>query len=823
MRARHSAAIALLLAACGGGDEPPARQRLADLPGILRALAPAPAESLLDEEFERLPADWHVITGTQDVLAVAPDALQPSIGHEAGRSFLTLKGRGALYTVLPVTGGTPLLFRGELRARDVVPTAKAFHGAQFWVAESSRTGGPSELFGAGKRFDVMHPMPDAAGTSGWIARTLAFRTRPETRTLIVGCVLAVDEELTSGEVDFERVRVERVAERELWELQAAAAVAEAHRGDELPAAGDWRARRSVRAMLGGEERPAVLLLPGERLDLELELPEEAPELRTALAPWPKAHRLAPESLVFTVRVEDRELLREALPLGPLSETGWREVVLPLAEFAGRRVRLELGLDGPLPGLFGAPEVYATGRAPERWNVLFVSIDTLRADRVGAYGAAGGATPALDAMARAGLVLTDMNANAPYTLPAHATLFSGQFPSVHGVEDRDRGFSPARSPVLARILAERGWRTQAFAAGGFLTPVFGFAQGFDGFSIVDPLRHPGSRYFEEFRREYPEQSPADLQARPGLERVRGWLADHAAEPFFLFLHTYEVHDYDPPPGPLACAAQGCTSTLTDFRELLFPKQVEPFPGTPEDRAHLGHLYDAALRHVDAQLGVLFADLARLGIAERTLVVVTSDHGEELFEHGRLQHGKSLNEEILRIPLVLSVPGRAPARLETPAMQVDVAPTILSLLGIPRDERMQGVDLLGGRVPSRPIWAEVDDHFVRKTSLRADGWKLHFGPLDADVRIPNTQEWELFELARDPREATDRSQAERATLERLRKQLEGFRAYLASEAEGLRELEPLDLDEATRGLLEHLGYGGGEEEEAKEKPPAERKAE
>jgi len=802
-----SALLAALAVACG--HEPvPAVLRLTEASATLHTRPPAPPVAVLEEDFDEVPVDWPVITSTQNVLSSKSDALIRTVGREGPRSYLTLAGRGATYTVVPVEGGTPYLFQGTLRARGIEPTAEAFHGVYFWVAETSKVGRtPGELFAGEKRFDRWHPVASAWDEEGWRERSLAFRTLPETRTLIVGCVLAVDEEISAGEADFDRLRVARIDAAELWEFGAAGAVATEHRGSPLPASGDWRARRRVGAMLGAEERPSALLLPGERLEFSLTVPESRPVLTCGLGPWPAGHLEAAEPLVHVVRVEGRTLLREEEPLAPLARTAWREATLDLAEFAGRRVRLELALEGPVPGVFGAPQLRARGLAPAGPNVLFVSIDTLRADRVGAYGATSGATPRLDALARAGIVAEDMIANAPYTLPSHATLFSGQMPTVHGVEDRGRVLAPLRSPVLAQLLAARGYRTQAFAAGGFVSPAFGLDVGFDGFSIADPLRHRGSAYFGELAREFPDQAVPSVLARPGIETIRAWMRAHADEPFFLFVHTYEVHDYDPPPGTVSCAERGCTSGLGDYHELLFPKVVEPFPGTPEDREHLGHLYDAALRHVDAQLGTMLDTLDELGLAERTLVVVTSDHGEELFERGHLQHGKTLYDEILRVPLVLHAPGQAPRRLAFPAMQVDVAPTLLRALGLPLDPRMQGVDLLRGTPAERPVWAEVHDHFVHKAALREGAWKLLHGPPDAEVRIPNEREWELYDLGSDAGEERDRAASETAALARLRAALEGYRTHLEGIAASLPLAEAGALDESTERLLEALGYGGG----------------
>lgn len=805
----------LALAGCGGGggEDAPERVRLTDLASELRALAPTPPFPVLREDFERVPEGWHVLTDLQAPLGGDPTRLTVQAAREGERAFVSLGGpRGALYRVVPVEPDTPYLFEGELRARELAPPVE---GARFWLAELSADGAPAELFAPGRDPIVRrHPLAPAAGSEGWQARRASFRTGPATRALLVMCQLWLpnpakgEGDLARGAADFEGLTLARVSEHELWELEAARAVAAAYRGDALPAPGDARARRRVDAMLAAEQRPSLLCLPGESLRVTLTVPRAEPRFEAGFAPWPAGFRPGGAATGW-LRVDGQELWRGVLPAADaLAQCGWQELALELAPFAGRRVTLELGAEGALPVVFGAPVVRAGAPASLPWNVLFVSIDTLRSDRVGAYGATSGATPRLDALARQALVFEDMSANAPYTLPAHASLFSGQYPSVHAVEDEGFPLAPARSPVLARILAEGGWRTQAFTAAGFLTPDFGFHAGFDGFSIRDPLRHPGSKFFRDFAAIHPEQGAAP--AEPAGAGVRRWIRAHAGEPFFLFVHTYEVHDYDPPPGTLACAAQGCTSTLTDFGPLtLKDKNRAPFPGTAVDRAHLGHLYDAALRHVDGELGGLLDELEASGIAERTLVVVTSDHGEELFERGFLQHGKSLHREVLAIPLLVRVPGRAAERLTTPAMQVDVAPTILAALGLPRDGRMQGRDLLGTSRAPRPVWSEVDDARARQQSLRDGRWKLVHATTDATVRFPGAREWSLYDVVDDAGELRDLSESEGAELARLRHQLEAFHAELHEESERLGAPPISEVDDATLQLLENLGYGGKNE--------------
>jgi len=809
--AARSGLLALLLGSCGGERaEPPWRVRLWEAPGVLTTPAPDAPRVLVAEDFARRPEGWHVLTDQRAVLAVEGEALRLEPGREGEREYLTLGGSGgSLYTLVEVEPDTTYAFRGTLRARGVEPEGEEFHGATFWVGEFSRRGTPAELFAGGGWVDRTHAIASAHGEDGWRERAFVFRTLPSTKALALGCILSVNEPLKAGAVDFDRLELAQVDEREHWEYEAARAVAEQHRGEAPFPAGDWRARRSVGAMFGFEQRPAILLLPGDALELELHAPRGDLKFRMGLGLWPPASRAGGSRLLLDLEGEAWHD-EDVVALGPrdsLDEQTWQAFSGTLPPGLGDTFRLKLRCEGDLPLVLGAPELVGDAPPQRRPNVVLVSIDTLRADRVGAYGATSGATPQLDALAAEALLFQDMTANAPYTLPAHASLFSGQFPRVHGVEDKGRVLATTRSPVLARTLGAHGYRTAAFTSAVFLTPEFGFAQGFDGFTTIDPFRHEDSRFFEELATTRPEQELTDERRRAGLAPVFTWLERHRAEPFFLFLHTYEVHDYDPPRAEEPCPVEGCGIAALDYREFLLKKnRREPFPGTERERAHIGHLYDQALRHVDTGVGRLLAELARLGLEDETLVVVTSDHGEELFERGHLQHGKSLQGEQLSIPLILRVPGEAPRRVATPAMQVDLVPTLLARLGLPADVRVQGVDLLA-RVAPRPLWSEVNDAFAHQSSVRDGGWKLLHAPRGAEVVFPAAFEWRLFDLARDPGELEDlaaREPARRAALQELHGR---FAAELETRATELGPLGDAEaLDEAMQKLLDDMGYGG-----------------
>ena len=288
-------------------------------------------------------------------------------------------------------------------------------------------------------------------------------------------------------------------------------------------------------------------------------------------------------------------------------------------------------------------------------------------------------------------------------------------------------------------------------------------------------------------------------------MEAWLEAHADQRFLLFLHTYTVHDFDPPAGYLDCRERGCESTLVDVEPYLNHEYLLEHPLSGPDLEHVGHVYDAALRYTDEMLGRILAKLADLGLAERTVVCVTSDHGKELGERGLIVHGTTLYEELTRVPLILRVPGVAPRVVDEPVMLVDVAPTLLSALGLPPDERMQGRDLLApSPTGGRTIWSEVDELAHKYAARDADGWKLIFGPSERELVFPNAEPWELYRLPADPGERDRLDRRRPGDLERMRELLEEHRAAFERLGEALGAAGVGELDDDTVAMLKQLGY-------------------
>ncbi len=383
-------------------------------------------------------------------------------------------------------------------------------------------------------------------------------------------------------------------------------------------------------------------------------------------------------------------------------------------------------------------------------VVLISIDTLRADRLPVYGYGGVDTPAIDALAAAGIVFERAFSQSPLTLPAHASLLTGLLPPQHGVRS-NVGYKLAgeRLPSLARRLGELGYATGAAVSSFVLRRETGIAEGFDLFEDgIDLGAESGAGGLQR-------RGPATLAA------IRPWLESVAGRPFFLFFHIYEPHTpYDPP---------------------------EPY------RSRYPEAYDGEVAAADGVVGDLLAELRRLGVYDRSLVILTSDHGEGLGEHGEDEHGVFLYRESLEVPLVVKLPAgaRAGERVPGPAQLADVAPTVLEVVGAGAAEGLAGESLLVLPRPGRRIFAET---FYPRFYF---GWSELFSVFDGRFHLIESPEPELYDLRVDPSELRNLAASEPRRAAELRRELRGL--ALAPEP-------PATGDAESRKKLAALGYVG-----------------
>ena len=372
---------------------------------------------------------------------------------------------------------------------------------------------------------------------------------------------------------------------------------------------------------------------------------------------------AGEHEVFSARIEvprDEELPCEdrSVDIGAL---GGRSVRF---RFTVRREDGKPAADVAI--VWGEPTIVAPRRDPRPpVGVVLVSLDTLRARSVSAYGATRATMPQLDALAREGVLFENAHAPGAFTLPSHVSLLTGVYGRKHQAFWFASGI-PADRPTLPEVLQTTGMATAAFTDGGWLIESTGFRRGFDAF------------YATERNLRWLIMPPMDrLPGFPGrtFHDALDWLSAHHDQPFFLLVHTYLVHaPYDPPP---------------PYDALYEPAELIDDEG---ERRRLR--YEQEARLLDDQLAAFLEGIDALGLRERTVVIVTSDHGEAFDEHGAREHATTVWDEVTRVPLVIRFPGAvAPGRrIAEPVSLVDVAPTIFDLLGVGRLDDVDGTSLL-----------------------------------------------------------------------------------------------------------------------------------
>jgi choline-sulfatase len=397
------------------------------------------------------------------------------------------------------------------------------------------------------------------------------------------------------------------------------------------------------------------------------------------------------------------------------------------------------------------------------NVLLVTIDTLRADHVGAYRYALGATPTIDRLAREGVLLEDAVAQVPMTRPSHACLLTGRYPFEHGLRDNASGPLAAGTPTLASLMRARGYDTAAFVGAYPVSRPSGLDRGFDEFD--DPF---GGGEMSTTRAARSERPAAEV-----VDRAIQWLRKPRAAPFLLWVHLFDPHvPYEPPP---------------PFRQR--------FAKSP---------YDGEIAYADAQLGRLIAALDATGRRASTLVIVTSDHGEGLGEHGENEHMLFVYDTTLHVPLVLSWPGTLPAsaRVRGQFRSIDLLPTVLALVGAPpaATSGASRAEILraGGQIPDNESYAEslygqLHFGYAPVTAIRTEGWKY--------VDLPRA---ELYRVSDDPHEEHNLLDTRASVAAALRTRLAALpaRGTPTAAAPGAARVDP---DAAER--LAALGYLGG----------------
>lgn len=443
------------------------------------------------------------------------------------------------------------------------------------------------------------------------------------------------------------------------------------------------------------------------------------------------------------------------------------------------------------------------RQPKPPNIILLSIDTLRADRLGLYGNSRPVSPTLDQLSRQGHVFCAVTSQSPLTAPSHMTMFTSRYPEVHQVRNvtaENPVKLSAKIPTLAEQLKQNGYGTLACTDGGNVNNALGFSRGFD------------------------------MYGESGAEQFYGLIKLQPREPWFAFLHTYWVHDpyivprpfykfFDPDytggiKGDLesyggAANYFGVAGLRTEFWETVdFSDQ--------RDREHLLNLYDAAIRMLDLSLRQLINLLDELAIKDNTILIVTSDHGEEFFEHSRILHER-LYSETLHVPFIVidfrkKISGHL---IETPARLIDVAPTILDYLNLPPLPGAQGTSLAAGlngeRLESRTVHALAYAPYRSRMTGRGP-WKYifnpHTTPANDDAWVlglprPTVPREELYNIDQDPGETENLTGSHPEILEEMQGLSRNHAVNMKAAADEITQ-ESAQVDERVMSKLQALGY-------------------
>lgn len=411
-----------------------------------------------------------------------------------------------------------------------------------------------------------------------------------------------------------------------------------------------------------------------------------------------------------------------------------------------------------------PPTSLAAESTRRFNVLLITVDTLRADRLGCYGSRRVKTPNLDELAREGIRFDRALAQVPLTLPSHAVILTGTYPMYNTVRDFTGVGLPPNVGLISEAFERQGYATAAFVSAFVLDGTWGLRRGFQTYDDV----------FEA--RQFETQTPGNIQrrAKETVDRFLSWFSGRPAKPFFAWLHLFDPHSpYDPP---------------------------EPFRSQ-----YAGQAYDGEVAYCDEQLGRVFKALKHSRLFERTLIVFLSDHGESLGEHGEDEHGFFLYDATLRVPLIIKLAGEtrpASRNVQAPVGTVDVAPTILQLLGMrdPLTRQFQGTSLASlifGKTTGADRAAYAETYYPRNSF----GWSPLRALTNRRYAYIDAPQPELYEYAKDPGEKDNLYAQSRAEAHALRAQLDALEQRYT--AKGISAGGP-PLSPETLEKLKSLGY-------------------
>jgi arylsulfatase A-like enzyme len=479
---------------------------------------------------------------------------------------------------------------------------------------------------------------------------------------------------------------------------------------------------------------------------------------------------------------------------------------------------------------------ACSRGRQQGPIILISIDTLRADHLSCYGYAKQTSPQIDRLAADGVLFAHTASTASFTLPAHASMMTGLFPSSHGAtyQNRDPRSFTVRGmgtgfPTLAEILRDHGYETAGFVSGPLVSHQFGFSRGFMTYDDrYDRLQTARARLFSRsvlFRwmlrtgvftnRDLDSQRTAD-EVNPLVDR---WLEERRRRgpsntPYFLFVHYWDPHGPYAPPPPLDRREDGSRISVDyDMDRLL----TGEYTLTPRALSDTLELYDREISYVDRHVGGLLESLRKDGALDDAIVILTSDHGESFGEHDHWEHSRVLYEDVLRVPFIVRLPGRRAAGTvvtDAIAQPTDILPTVLSVAGLPAPEGIEGRDLTralghegaaqGAGIKSLGLaFAELDRNvdWPQRWGARFDRDLTSARTLKYKFILSSKGQEELFDLEHDPGETVNLAGTDPGATASMRSLAEAWRRAVSAHA---GQGGSGEIDEGLKENLRSLGY-------------------
>ena len=546
--------------------------------------------------------------------------------------------------------------------------------------------------------------------------------------------------------------------------------------------------------LGEVERRALAFRPPTTLSYYLEVPEDG-QLVFGVGAEGEGNDLRARVHV-TAEGEERNEIFHATP-----GAQWNDQALSLAGYAGRVVRLELEVSGSGAGRVAwstpavmVPPAEVAPRPEPAQNVVVLLVDTLRADRLQAYDPSSRVqTPVFDRIAREGVLFEQAQSAENWTKPSCASVLTGLTPMTHGAKTSEAAL-PRSAELVSEAFHDAGFATGSFIANGYVSDRFGFDQGWDDYN----------NFIRDGR---------STEAENVFDEAGDFIEEHADGRFFVYIQTIDPHvPYDPPESflrmydPSTYSGQVQPRLTADLLERAKQRRVT---FSEQDQARLEGLHDGEISYHDHHFGRFLERLESLGVAEDTLVVITSDHGEEFDDHGSWGHGHSIFQELIGVPLMFHMPGRLPGgrRIEHTVSTMNIPQTVLDIAGVEGAlARAEGRSLLPDMLGATPVGPQVafsDFQEIRRVA-RSGRYKLVVRANLSSV---------MFDLQADPDETEEREVHELPIAGRYTRILLGQYLGASNRGQWLNavqdqvgplEAESAEMDDTIRAQLRALGY-------------------